>query len=425
MLYNRGSRKASFPAYTVHEDVPNMEVFIARQPIFDRRREVYGYELLFRSGLENYFDHFDADKAASQMIGDSAIFFGISNLTRGKRAFVNLTRDSLIKDYSSLLPRDIVVLELLESIEPDEEVLEIVRKLKRKGYLLALDDFEYTPAYDPLLKLIDIIKVDWLATDNKTRIDLYEMPVLQGKTFLAEKLETQDDYQAAYDIGYHLFQGYFFSKPVVLQKKDVAGNKLSMLKVLEEIHQPGLDFSNLDECIRQDLTLSYKLLRYINSAFFGLSTEIRSIKHALVLLGEAEIRKWATLVSLATMGEDKPLELTLNATIRAKMCEMVAAELGADNPSDYFLMGLFSVIDAILDRNLVEVLHDLPLSREVKSALLRVGRNTYRQVYEMVLAYEYANWRALTKWTQAAKYDEMRLSDIYMDAVDWAHKSQS
>ena len=401
-----------------------MDVFIARQPIFDRKREVYGYELLFRSGLANYFDHFDADKAASQMIGDSAIFFGISNLTRGKRAFINLTRDSLVKDYSSLLPRDIVVLELLESIEPDEEVLAICRKLKRKGYLLALDDFVYAPSYDPLLKLIDIIKVDWMNSSPRTRLDLFERLAPQGKTFLAEKLETQEDYRDAFDIGYHLFQGYFFSKPVVLQKKDVAGNKLSMLRVLEQIHQPGLDFSNLDSCIRQDLTLSYKLLRYINSAFFGLHTEIRSIKHALVLLGEGEIRKWATLVSLATMGEDKPFELTLNATIRAKMCEMIAIELKLENPSDHFLMGLFSVIDAILDRNLVEVLQDLPLTREVKSALLRVGQNPYRHVYEMVLAYEHANWRALTKWAQKAGFDEMRISDIYMEAVDWAHKSQ-
>ncbi|MDJ0842003.1 MAG: HDOD domain-containing protein [Acidobacteriota bacterium] len=401
-----------------------MDVFIARQPIFDRKRDVFGYELLFRSGLQNYFDHFDADKAASQMIGDSAIFFGIETLTRGKKAFINLTRDSLMKDYPSLLPRDIAVLELLETIEPDEEVLNAVRKLKRKGYTLALDDFVYHPGFDPLIQLVDIIKVDWMNSNEEERRNLFKRFSVGGKTFLAEKLETQEDFEEAYSIGYHLFQGYFFSKPVVISKKEVSGNKLTTLKVLREIHQPGLDFQNLDECIRQDLTLSYKLLRYINSAFFGLHTEIRSIKHALVLMGESEIRKWATLVSLATMGEDKPLELTLNATLRAKMCEVIATETGQKNPSDFFLMGLFSVIDAIMDRNLVEVLHDLPLAREVKSALLRVGANPYRQVYEIVLSYEYANWRALTKWTQKLGIDEMRISDIYMESIDWAHNSQ-
>lgn len=402
-----------------------MDVFIARQPIFDRKRDVYGYELLFRSGLQNFFDHIDADKAASQMIGDSTLFFGIDNLTRGKKAFINLTRETLMKDYPSLLPKELSVLELLETVTPDLEVLDAVRRLKRRGYMLALDDFVYTPDWDPIIQLVDIIKVDWMNSTTEERRDLLERLQGQEKTFLAEKVETQEDYQEAYNMGFHLFQGYFFSKPVVLSRKDVSGNKLATMKVLREIHQPGMDFNHVDECIRQDLTLSYKLLRYINSAFFGLHTEIRSIKHALVLMGESEIRKWATLVSLATMGEDKPLELTLSASIRAKMCETVANETGQTNPSDYFLMGLFSVIDAIMDRNLVEILQDLPLSREVKSALLRVGGNAYRQVYETVLAYEFANWRQLTKWTQKLDIDEMRISDIYMESVDWAHNSQN
>jgi len=402
-----------------------MDIFIARQPIFNRNREVYGYELLFRSGLANYFDHFDADKAASQMIGDSALFFGIESLTRGKRAFINLTRDSLMKDYPSLLPKDLAVLEVLETVKPDAEVIEACRRLKRNGYTLALDDFVYSEAYDPLLKLVDIIKIDFLVTTGADRRSLFNKFAPQGKMFLAEKVESQEEFQEALDIGYHFFQGFFFSKPVVLSRKEVSGNKLTTLKVLKELHHPGLDFSSLDVCISQDLTLSYKLLSYINSAFFGMNTEIRSIKHALVLMGESEIRKWATLVSMASMGEDKPIELTLSSAIRAKMCEMIATDIGRKNISDYFLMGLFSVIDAILDRNLVEVLQDLPLAREIKTALLRVGNNPYRQVFEVVLAYEHANWRALGKWVTKLGIDEMRISDIYMEAVDWAHNSQS
>lgn len=400
-----------------------MDIFIARQPIYDRRKEVFGYELLFRSGLDNFFNFNDVNAAATRVIGDSSVIFGIETLTGGKRAFINLTKDALVNDYPALLPKDLVVLEILETVEPDEEVIEACKRLKRKGYILALDDFVYRENFTPLLKFIDIIKVDFLSTTVEEREAMHEAMASMNKQFLAEKLETAEEFEEAKRLGYDYFQGYFFSKPVILSKRNVSGNRHSIFRILKDIHKPGLDYRNLEESIKQDLTLTYKLLRYINSAFFGLQTEINSIKHALVLMGEPEIKKWATLVSLATMGEEKPMELMVNASIRGKVCEHLANETGRqDQASDFFLLGLFSVIDAILDRNLVEVLQDLPLSREIKSALLRVAQNPYRMALEIVLAYESGNWRGLTKWSNKFGIEEGKVSQIYMKSVEWANK---
>ncbi len=400
-----------------------MDIFIARQPIYDRAKEVFGYELLFRSGLDNFFNHPDVDAAASRVIGDSSVIFGIETLTGGKRAFINLTRDALVKDYPLLLPKDLVVLELLESVEPDDEIVETCKRLKRRGYMLALDDFVYRDNFTPLLKFIDIVKVDWIATTPDERQKLHKRLAPLGKKFLAEKLETFEEYQEARELGYHFFQGYYFSRPVVLSKRSVSSDRSSIFRILKEIHEPGLDFRNIENSIKQDLTLTYKLLRYINSAFFGLNTEINSIKHALVLMGETEIKKWATLISLATMGEEKPMELMVNASIRGKFCELVAVQTGrGSEANDFFLMGLFSVIDAILDRNLVEVLSDLPLHREIKTALLRVAQNPFRMALEIVLAYETGDWRGLSRWSKKLGIEESLVSQIYLNSVDWANK---
>jgi c-di-GMP-related signal transduction protein len=289
--------------------------------------------------------------------------------------------------------------------------------------MLALDDFVYRDNFTPLLKFIDIVKIDWIATTPDERQKLHKRLAPLGKKFLAEKLETYEEYQEARELGYHYFQGYYFSRPVVLSKRSVSSDRSSIFRILKEIHEPGLDFRNIENSIKQDLTLTYKLLRYINSAFFGLNTEINSIKHALVLMGEAEIKKWATLISLATMGEEKPMELMVNASVRGKFCELVAIQTGrSSEASDFFLMGLFSVIDAILDRNLVEVLSDLPLHREIKTALLRVAQNPFRMALEIVLAYETGDWRGLSRWSKKLGIEESLVSQIYLNSVDWANK---
>lgn len=400
-----------------------MQAFIARQPIFDRGLRVYGYELLFRSSLENVFSHPDVDHASSKTIADSFFLLGIETITQGKKAFVNFTRDVLLRDYVSLLPKELTVVELLETVEPDAEVIAACRKLKAAGYLLALDDFVYEERYAPLMALVDIIKVDVLATNPEEQQSLIDQLACPGLSFLAEKVETREVFQQAMEMGYAYFQGYFFSRPEIMTGRDVPGFKLYYLRILQEIHQPELNFKQLEEIIKRDMSLSYKLLRYINSAYFGRRNQVTSIKQALALLGEKEVKKWASLVVLVSMAEDKPEELVTQALVRAKLCESLAASAGLGHRvEDLFIMGMFSLIDAILDRELAEVLEELPIASDIKVALLD-GDNSLHKVYQYVLAYENADWKKLSAQASSLGTDESLLPQLHFDAIQWVNES--
>lgn len=400
-----------------------MQAFVARQPIFDRGLRVYGYELLFRSSLENVFSNPDGDHASSKTIADSFFLLGFENITQGKKAFVNVTREVLLRDYVSLLPKELTVVELLESVEPDAEVIAACRLLKAKGYLLALDDFVYEERYAPLLALVDIIKVDVLATNLEEQQSLIDQLACPGLSFLAEKVETREVFQQAMEMGYAYFQGYFFSRPEIVTGRDVPGFKLYYLQILQEIHQPELNFKQLEKIIKRDMSLSYKLLRYINSAYFGRRNQVTSIKQALALLGEKEVKKWASLVVLVSMAQDKPEELVTQAIVRAKLCESLAASVGlAHRVEDLFIMGMFSLIDAILDRELAEVLEELPIASDIKVALLD-GNNSLHKVYQYVLAYENADWKKLSAQASGLGTDESLLPQLYIDAIQWVNES--
>ncbi len=396
-----------------------METFIARQPIFDLNQRVYGYELLFRSGLDNVFRHTDPDQATSKVILDSFFLMGIQSLTGGKRAFINITRDILLNEFLFLIPKEWIVVEILENVAPDAEVIAACKKLKRAGYFLALDDFVYDEAFTPLIRLSDFIKVDFLSTEKEVRRDLVKRFAPSGVRFLAEKIETREMLEEAKETGFTYCQGYFFSKPKIVSGKDIPGFKLHYLSVLQEIHRPELDFGRLAEIVKREISLSFKLLRYINSAFFGLRNKISSLKQALLLLGEREIRKWITLVTLATLGEDKPDELVIQSIIRAKFSESLAPYLGLFHRSeDLFLMGMFSMIDAILGRPLPEILQEIPISQDIKRALSG-EENRLGEVYRFVLSYERGEWEKFSCQAHQIGIDEEKTARLYMDAVKW------
>jgi len=394
-----------------------MDTYIARQPIFDRAREVYGYELLFRSGPANFFDFPDVDRAARQMIRESAVLFGIETLTRGRQAFINMTRESLVKDYASLLPPDLAVLEILESVDADAEVLAACRTLKKRGYRLALDDFVYRDSLSPLVDIVDLIKVDFLVSNSRERRQLFARLAPKGKILLAEKLETAGDFREAYDIGYHLFQGYFFSKPLVLTRHGTSGMRRNLLRFLKEIHEPNLNYRELGDRIKQDLSLSYQLLCHLKGA-----REIRSIEQALDLMDESEIKRWAGLAALAALIEDKPVQRTIEAAMRAKMCEMLALRTGREAQApDFFLLGLFSLV-AGLESDLETSLSKLPLPADVKSALLRRGDNDFRSAYETVLACERADHTAVNHWSRALELEPATIFQCHVESRAWAEE---
>ena len=262
-----------------------MKKFVARQPIFDPHQKVYAYELLFRSGMDNFFDASDPDQASTSVIVDRLLLMGMEKLTGGDRAFINCTRNVLIKGYAALLPKDKVVVEILESVEPDDEVVGACLRLKRAGFMLALDDFIYEERLEPLLPLVDFVKVDFRETTERDRRALVEKLSPRGIKMVAEKVETRSELQQASEMGYTYFQGYFFSKPEIIVAKDIPGYKLNYLRVLQAVNQPEINLVELENIIKLEASLTYKLLRYLNSAFFGFRTEIRSIHHALALLG--------------------------------------------------------------------------------------------------------------------------------------------
>ena len=397
-----------------------MKKFVARQPIFDPHQKVYAYELLFRSGMDNFFDASDPDQASTSVIVDSLLLMGMEKLTGGDRAFINCTRNVLIKGYAALLPKDKVVVEILESVEPDDEVVGACLRLKRAGFMLALDDFIYGERLEPLLSLIDFVKIDFRETTEMDRKALVEKLSPRGIKMVAEKVETMSELHQASEMGYTYFQGYFFSKPEIIVAKDIPGYKLNYLRVLQAVNQPEINLVELENIIKLEASLTYKLLRYLNSAFFGFRTEIRSIHHALTLLGEEELKKWASLIAMAAMGADKPPELVVSVIIRAVFCESLAPRIGMMNRSnDLFLLGMMSLIDAVLDRPLPEILEKMPISHEIKEALLG-GENRFRDVYETVIAYEAADWREFAEKARKLNLDEGIVPDLYLKSVEWA-----
>lgn len=402
-----------------------MEVFLARQPIFDKNLKVCAYELLFRSSLDNYFSHPSRDHASSKVIADSFLLFDLESLTGGEKAFINVTADVLLKELALLLPQKLTVLEILENVEPDEAVLVACRELKESGYMIALDDFVYEDKYRPFIELADFIKVDFLESDLKRSGELVRQCSDKGIKFLAEKVETKEVFDQALAMGYEYFQGFFFSKPVIVTNRDISPYKLHYLKVLQEIHKPDMDFVQLETIVKKDVSMSYKLLRYINSPFFGTRFQIHSIQQALMLLGEKEIRKWATLIALATMADNKPLELVVHAIIRANICEALAEKAGKpDQAQDLFLMGMFSLIDAIMDRPLDDVLRDMPIASGLKDALLGKA-NWHRNILDLVLSHEQADWKAFSECCATLGMAEEEFPQIYLEAIKWAQGSFS
>ena len=401
-----------------------MEVFVARQPIFDRKQKVFAYELLFRSGFEqNFFDNSDGDASSKQVLTNSFLSIGMDTMTNGKKAFVNFTRKLLLDQVASIFPKDLMVVEILEDIEPDDEMVSACKKLKDLGYLLVLDDFVFAPGYENLINLVDIIKVDFIQTQGTERGTVIHDVGASRIEYLAEKVETQEDFEQAVDLGYSYFQGYYFSKPQIIAGHDVPAHKLNYLQILNEINQPEVDFDELEKVFKQDLSLSYKLLNYMNSVHFGFKNKIRSIKHALSLLGIDESKKWLSLFALQIIGKDKSEELLSMSLIRANSCEMIAPLIGCKNrASELFLMGLFSMIDALLDQPLEGILAKLPLADDIKKALLG-EKNQMREVFELVVNYEKGDWVNVSEYAARLSVKETELIDIFQMALEKATQS--
>ncbi|MEW6387567.1 MAG: HDOD domain-containing protein [Thermodesulfobacteriota bacterium] len=399
------------------------DVFVARQPIFDRRQRVYGYELLYRARGEDNFCLIDGDQATLSVIRNVLLVHGPEKLTGGKKAFINFTKNLLLNKTPFYLPKEIAVVEILEGMEVDKELLEACRHLKENNYLLALDDFLWPEQEDHrLTELADLIKVDFRQSKEAERKTIVDHFRPRGLKLIAEKTETREEFQEALDSGFTFFQGFFFSKPVIISSRDIPGFKLTYLRVLKELARPELDFRVLEKIIARDPSLSYKMLKYINSAFFGLRYEITSIIDALRLLGEREIRRWASLAVLTHLGQDQPQELLRFSLLRARFCESLAPKVGlASQKSELFLMGMFSLMDVFIGRPLDEILDDIPLTEKVKAALLGHS-NDYRTLFDLVVNYETAAWEQVSNLAEQLSLEMQELPVLYAESINWVDR---
>jgi EAL and modified HD-GYP domain-containing signal transduction protein len=394
------------------------EKFIARQPIFDKRLRVYAYELLFRGGPQNFFQ--PRNHASSSVIADAITLFDLDTLTGRARAFINVDELALRLGAPRLLPAERIVVEILESVRPTDEIVGICKELRQDGYLLALDDFLGAPELQPLVDLANYLKVDFTLLDCDGRKRVAKQYASGEISLLAEKVETQQDLDEARNLGFCFFQGYFFCRPSMLETRDIPGNKLIHLQLLSAVAAPELDYEAVESLLKQEPSLLYRLLRYLNSPALGLRSEIHSIHHAIVMLGETEFRRWISIFAVIAMSSGKPPELIRTALTRGYFCEDFSTPAGIHEKSSLlFLMGLLSVSDALLDKPIREVLGPLPIDAEIKTALCG-GENRYRDIYELLLALERAEWPKLSAFTQRLGCAEDTIPGSYQSALQKA-----
>jgi c-di-GMP-related signal transduction protein len=392
--------------------------YVARQPIFDRAERVFGYELLFRDGLENAFSG-DTDEASRATL-DRSLLMGLDVLCDGRRAFVNCTRETLVKGWVMLLPSATTVVEILEDVPPDADVISALQNLKEEGYLLALDDYVADDPREPLAEIADIIKVEMPLTTVEQQAALIKRYGPWRCRMLAEKIETQGDFLRAREQGFVYFQGYFFRRPEMLTTRDMPANKLNYLRMLQEVGRAELDVTSLEEVIKSEASVCYRLLRYLNSAVFGLKSQIHSVRHALSMLGEREVRRWVRLVAAVGAGQDKTSDLLLSALVRGRFGELLQP-LVPHGESDLFLLGLLSLIDAMLEMPMADVLEKIPLDHETKAVLLGQP-SVLRPVYRLVLAHESGEWAAAANLGESLHLNPEEIAGYYWQAQQWARE---
>ncbi len=398
-----------------------MYFYAARQPILDKNKNLFAYELLFRDSVDNVFPEIDGDEATSKMIEGSKFTMGISDFTANKPAFINFTLETLSQGYPEMLTTDEVVIEILETVKPGKRLLAICKDLYEKGYTIALDDYEHQSVWQHFYPYIKIIKIDVQQSSfddiKKIQSAITAFPHIK---LLAEKVETYEEYDQALKLGFEYFQGFFFSKPEMVKTKNLNPSQLAMAELLYESSKTDLDLATITSVFERDVSLSYKLLRYANSAMFKRGNDISSIKQALVILGSGELKRFIGLIFATNVNPNKPSELIKLAMTRAKFCELIAEESSSQlDVSIAFLTGLLSKIDAILDESIESVLEKLPLAQEIKDCLL-TKKGVLAALITLVTQIEHADWEKANFIMNKLTLKKDHVIKCYHHAVTWA-----
>lgn len=395
-----------------------MDIYLARQPIFDRNMSVYGYELLYRQSMQNQFPGLDDNQATAELIYNSFLVMGLQDITEGRRAFINFSKDLIDSDVPYLLPSQTVVVEVLERNRATQATIAACQRLRNAGYTLALDDFILDEQNLPLIHLADIIKVEYPSVSHgaqRTLIQKYSPKI----KFLAEKIETREDYRLAVEMGYDYFQGYFFSRPAVIGSKEIRSLDANVVQILQELSREEPNYNVLSNLVTCDLGLSYKLLKLANSIRFESKNQINTIAQALTYVGTRELRQWAAIMALKQSENIENAEMVKLSLVRGKLMELMAKTLdGSADTEGYFLTGIFSFVDILLAKPMDEILKGLPLADDVKSALLK-GDNNYRKFLDCVTACEMAVWGDKEEQYPLRELGAQRFMDLYFDSLRW------
>ena len=394
-----------------------MDVYVARQAIFNINKEVIAYELLFRNSNSNKFVFIENSNPTLDVIRNSFSVIGLDKITEGKRAFINFDEELIKSGLIETFPKDFIAIEILETVKPDARVIECCKSLKEKGYIIVLDDFEYNEEFDELIKYIDIIKVDFIITKGKERKEIMNKVRNKKIKFLAEKVETEEEYKEAVSYGYSYFQGYFFCKPVIISGKDISGFKFTYMNLIKELNKDDVDIKNIERLVKNDVSLSYKLLKSVNSAHYSMKRRITSISDAIVIIGIKELRKWIFIIALQNMGKNSVEELVKVSLLRAFFGELLSKKIQIKLSSfDVFLTGMLSLIDALLNMPIEKVLSELPVSNDIKEALLE-KENVISELLQLIISYENGNWEDANKLIKKFKLDEEFVKDCYLEAI--------
>jgi EAL and modified HD-GYP domain-containing signal transduction protein len=399
-----------------------MECFTARQPILDRKLRVRAYELLHRESEENCFPiNISCIQATSKVLVNTFLNTNIDRISEGKDVLVNFSEKALVENFHEVAPHNKIILEVLETVKPSQEMYDIIRDLFHKRYRMALDDFEYSADWERFLKFIKIVKFDIQQKplgEIKNVIAHFQKKHPKIK-LLAEKVETYEEYELAREMGFHYFQGYFFARPEVIKSKSIDISESSLMNIYVEVMKPDICLNKLNTLLQCDLPLCYKLLNYVNSPTIGKNVEIASIKQALSFLGENQLRRFICLLVTSELSQNKPPELLRTSIYRARFAELLVKETAFKSYSDRaFLAGLFSTIDAILDASMDTIMEQLPLDRDIKLALSQnVG--LLAGILNIIKSYEKGNWQEVDLLCENIELNKKVVRRTYFKALLW------
>jgi EAL and modified HD-GYP domain-containing signal transduction protein len=392
-------------------------VMVGRVPIFDRRRQVYGYELLFNRSDPVAAADTTPDEAAACVIADGILSVGLDKLTHNRHAFVELTPAFLCHDVVKVLPADRVVIQVRGDVDVDAETIGACAQLKRDGYALALSRCDGAHEASPLLPLADFVKVG-----GSRPTPAPHATGAAGPGVIASDVQSSDAFNVAMRGGFTHFQGFFFEQASNVRSRAIPRGQIGYLRLLYALNDPNLSLNDLEDVMKHDASLCYRLLRTVNSAGFAQSRDITSIRDALLLVGRDTVRRWASLWVMTDLGADAHGELVTMASIRGRTCELLACKKGgADAAGEGFLLGMCSCLDVILEQPMAAILAELPLATRVSDAL--IGRdNDARRLLSTVIAYERGDWASSLLSAESAGLNRAWLAPAHADALGWAHQ---